>query len=100
MRCGGVLKPNATGSPILRYRTRVPAASTRWASATMLRMAYVKRWTRAAVGIAAWAFAVVTAHFNPRGCEKRPERFNGCPTNMTTNHRQINDLQQRNVKST
>ncbi len=31
-RCGGVLNPNATGSPILRYRTLVPAASTFWAS--------------------------------------------------------------------
>jgi hypothetical protein len=37
------LNPNATGSPMLRYRTLIPAASTRCASTTMLRIAYEKR---------------------------------------------------------
>jgi hypothetical protein len=35
----GVLNPNGMGSPMFRYFTARPAASTFFASATMLRMA-------------------------------------------------------------
>src|SRR5260221_6777353 len=51
--CGGVLNPKVMGSPILRYRTFVPAASTLRASATMFRIAYTKPPTRCETGMAA-----------------------------------------------
>src|SRR5215510_10524477 len=50
--CEGVVNPKATGSPILRYRTVIPRASTARASATMFLMAYENRCTREATGIA------------------------------------------------
>ncbi len=39
IRCGGVWNPKGIGSPMFRYRTVRPVASTFRASATMLRMA-------------------------------------------------------------
>ena len=50
--CEGVLNPKATGSPMLRYRTVLPRASTARASATMFLMAYENRCTREATGMA------------------------------------------------
>ena len=50
-----MLKPKATGSPMFRYRTRVPAASTRWASATTFRMAY-DQLSRRGIHRHLWAF--------------------------------------------
>src|SRR5689334_2449130 len=49
--CIGGWNPNEAGSPIFKYRTGLPAASTACASATILRMAYEKRLTRDAMGI-------------------------------------------------
>src|SRR5215210_3798411 len=48
---GGVRKPKAMGSPMFRYLTVRPDASTLRASATMFRMAYTKPLMRGATGM-------------------------------------------------